>query len=243
MSETEPARGSALKDNYQRVKDRMAEAAKRCDTILDSIKLVAVTKTADLDQIRELAELGQRDFGENRVQQLLERVPALAEALDAKDASQIQWHMVGHLQRNKVRQVASKVNLVHGVDTLRLAEDLHAYGGKVDKVIDVLLQVNTSGEETKYGVMSPAAVHVARQIDTMVNLRLRGLMTMAPYSDDPEDARPTFARCTDIFGELRNQKIGGAGFDLLSMGMSGDFEVAIEEGANVIRIGRALFTQ
>jgi len=242
MSESESARGSALKENYDRINDRMAEAANRAGTSRDRIAMVAVTKTADDEQILELARMGQKDFGENRVQQLLERVDALKQALGPEQASQIRWHMVGHLQRNKVRQVAPKVALIHGVDTLRLAEELHAFAGKLDQQLDILLQVNHSGEESKYGVMAPAAFHVAEQIDTMVHLRFRGLMTMAPYSDNPEDARPVFSRCAEMFNEIKDAKIGGDNFNILSMGMSGDFEVAIEEGANLVRIGRALFT-
>ncbi len=242
--------------------------------------MVAVTKTAGPDQIRQLAELGHRDFGESRVQHLIQRVAQLDEFFARKrllgdlaeepnfvmgaqgqvaapagppmrskkkkpaterELSPIRWHMIGHLQRNKVKQVAPLVRLVHSIDSLRVGEELHQAGARLDRPLDVLLQVNISGEESKFGLTPPAVIHMAEQIDSMVYLRLRGLMTMAPYSENPQDARPYFARCMELFEEIKTQGIAGASFNVLSMGMSGDFAVAIEEGANVVRIGRALF--
>ncbi|NJL32284.1 MAG: YggS family pyridoxal phosphate-dependent enzyme [Phycisphaerales bacterium] len=153
----------------------------------------------------------------------------------------IRWHMIGRLQRNKIKTVVPLVRLVHSVDSLRLAEDLHAFGGRQDMVIDVLLQVNASGEESKAGVVPAAVHHLAEQINSMVHLRLRGLMTMAPHSDDPQDSRPTFARTAELFQELRTSRVGGSTVNILSMGMSTDFTVAIEEGANLVRLGSVLF--
>ncbi len=246
-----------LREAYRRVTDRIARAAEVSGRPAGSVALVAVTKTASPDQIRMLVEWGHADFGENQVQQLSQRVHALEEFLSRKrtlagaaakansnagsPAPQVRWHMIGHLQRNKIRQVVPLVQLIHSVDSLRLAEDLHAFGSHCDRVIDVLIQVNVSGELGKFGVAAPAVIHLAEQIDSMINLRLRGLMTMAPRVDKPEDARPTFARTAEIFQEVRQAGIGGATFNILSMGMSDDFEVAIQEGANVVRIGRALF--
>ena len=280
-----------LRQAWQHTRERIAEAAVKAGRRPQDVLMVAVTKYAAPDQIRVLAELGQVDFGENRVQHLVQRVAQLNEFLarrrllgnvlevlgegqgakgkgqaeaggqeahrnhglrpvsakseirDQKSEilSSVRWHMIGHLQRNKIKQVLPLVRLVHSVDTLRLAEDLHAYGSKVDRTIDVLLQVNASGESTKFGVSLPAARHLAEQIDSMVNLRLRGLMTMAPYSENPEDARPVFARTAEVFQDLRSAGLGGGMCNILSMGMSGDFEVAIQEGANLVRVGRALF--
>jgi len=149
--------------------------------------------------------------------------------------------MIGHLQRNKVKQVVPLVSLVHSVDSLRLAEELHNYASRHDLTIDILMQVNTAGESQKFGVAAPAAIHLAEQIDTMMHLRLRGLMCMAPYSDNPEDSRPCFSRTREIFEDIAKSGYVDNAFNVLSMGMSGDFEVAIEEGANVIRIGSALY--
>src|SRR6185295_5699756 len=164
----------------------------------------------------------------------------------AAPAPKLRWHMVGHLQRNKVKQVLPLVRLIHSVDSLRLAEELNAAGLRSGRVIDMLVQVNSSGEASKFGVAAPAAIHLCEQIDSMLHLRLRGVMTMAPTPPeggmgDPAAARDTFARCAELFGELRDAKIGGPTCNILSMGMSDDFEIAIEEGANLVRIGRALF--
>ena len=254
MATTRIAGMQSLRERYRKIQDRIAEAATRRGRHPDDVLMVAVTKSASPDEIRNLVEMGHQDLGESQVQQLQQRVVGLEEFLGRKkflsrgatkpnDQSpvEVRWHMVGHLQRNKVKQTVPLVKLIHSVDSLRLAEELHALGSRLDKDIDILLQVNTSGEESKFGVAAPAALHLAEQLDTMVHLRVRGLMSMAPKSDNPEDARGTFARCADIFGDIRSAKIGGSHFNILSMGMSNDFEVAIEEGANLVRIGRALF--
>ena len=153
-----------------------------------------------------------------------------------------QWHMIGHLQRNKARKVVDSVRLVHSVDSLRLAEELQGVLRKTDRRLDVLLQVNVSAEPSKHGCLSPAVPAMVEQIETMYSLRLRGMMTIAPYSADPEDSRLHFARCRELFEEVRESGAGEGAFNLLSMGMSGDFEVAIEEGANIVRVGSAIFT-
>ena len=215
--------------------------------------MVAVTKNATPDQIRTLVELGHTDLAENRVQQLSQRVAMLEEFLSRKKTlggsgkesdqapEQVRWHMVGHLQRNKAKQVVPLVTLTHSVDSLRLAEEIHNFCARTDRVADILIQVNTAGEASKHGIAPAAVLHLAEQIDTMMHLRLRGLMTMAPYCEDPENARPVFARAAELFHELRRERLAGAECNILSMGMSGDYEVAIEEGANVLRIGQSLF--
>jgi pyridoxal phosphate enzyme (YggS family) len=149
--------------------------------------------------------------------------------------------MIGHLQRNKARKVADLCRLIHSVDSLRLAEELQQFANKHDRDVEVLIQVNVSGEESKEGVPIPAAAALAEQIDTMINVHARGLMMMAPYSENPEEVRAHFARCRELFEELRTEGFGEGRFDLLSMGMSGDYEVAIEEGANIVRVGSAIF--
>ncbi|WP_432797603.1 YggS family pyridoxal phosphate-dependent enzyme [Poriferisphaera sp. WC338] len=243
-----------LRDAYDQINERIDQAARRSGRKGKDIVMVAVTKNATPDQIRTLVEMGHADLGENRVQQLTQRAPQLNEFLARKKTlsraapqsslgipDQVRWHMIGHLQRNKVKQVAPLTALIHSVDSLRLAEELHNYAARADRIVDILIQVNSSGEEQKFGVAAPAVLHLAEQIETMMHLRLRGIMTMAPYSDNPEDSRPVFSRTADIFEDLQKEKLGGGNCNVLSMGMSGDFEVAIEEGANVVRIGRALF--
>ncbi|MEX0886558.1 MAG: YggS family pyridoxal phosphate-dependent enzyme [Phycisphaeraceae bacterium] len=253
--ETEPIVGpSDLRDAYARVHERIADAASRAGRRPRDVVLVAVTKTATPDQIRALVEMGQVDLAENRVQQLTQRVAQLDEYLSRRRAlggaveretaavpDRVRWHMIGHLQRNKVKQVVPVVELIHGVDSLRLAEELHNYAAKTDRVVDILVQVNASGEVGKHGISPPAVGHLIEQIDTMVHVRARGLMTMAPYTGRAEDSRGCFARTAEIFEEVCTEGLGGSDFNILSMGMSDDFEVAIEEGANVVRVGRALF--
>ena len=243
-----------LAQAYAAVRDRIGEAAARAGRRAQDVALVAVTKSATPDQIRALVELGQVDLGESRAQQITQRVAQLEEYLSRRRRmgqavertagvmpDRVRWHMVGHLQRNKVKQVVPVVDLVHSVDSLRLAEELHNFAARTERVVDVLVQVNASGEAGKHGISPPAVAHFVEQLDTMVYLRARGLMTMAPYSDNPEDARPTFARAAELFEDVRTQGLGGREFNILSMGMSNDFEIAIEQGANVVRVGRALF--
>lgn len=246
---------AALRDRYLRVKERIALAATRANRRLNEITLVAVTKSATVDQILGLIELGQHDLGENRVQQLRDRVAAVVAAMPAPCPTALgdpaaggvpapvpRWHMIGHLQRNKVRDVVPLVTLIQSIDSLRLAQEIESFCVRRGAGIDVLLQVNIADEEQKFG-LAPAEVEpLAQQIAAeMPHLRLRGLMTMAPYSDHAEDSRPVFAQTATLFRELRGQPWIGAAFDQLSMGMTNDFEVAIEEGANILRVGRALF--
>jgi len=252
---TQPLAGPAqLKDAYQQVNGRIADAASRSGRSREDVVMVAVTKYASPDQIRHIVELGQADLGESRVQQLAQRVPQLNEFLSRKktlagvtaradDATpdKVRWHMLGQLQRNKVKQVAPHVDLIHSVDSLRLAEELHNYAARLDITIDILVQVNASGTTGKSGITPPAVTHLIDSIDTMMHLRPRGLMAMAPLSENPEDARPTFARTAELFADVKAAHVGGDAFNILSMGMTNDFEIAIEEGANIVRIGRALF--
>ncbi|MFN9992446.1 MAG: YggS family pyridoxal phosphate-dependent enzyme [Phycisphaerales bacterium] len=269
-SGTEPT----LEARYNEVCDRVAAAAKKSGRRAQDVILVAVTKNADQEQIRELFNLGHRDFGENRVQQLVHRAAMMAEWLGrqrrfptarsiesasnllfspgsesdlAPDPSQpsardgIRWHMIGHLQRNKSRKVIEFTRLIHSVDSLRLAEEIQAAALRRDQVVEVLLQINCSGEASKFGCSVPAAAALAEQIDTMINVKLRGVMTMAAPGADPEDARGCFARCRDLYEEIRPLVSEPRKFNILSMGMSDDYEVAISEGANIVRVGSAIF--
>ncbi|MBX3376590.1 MAG: YggS family pyridoxal phosphate-dependent enzyme [Phycisphaeraceae bacterium] len=248
-----------LESRYQSVKRRIAEAAKRAGRDASEIMLVAVTKFAEADQVRSLIQMGHRDFGENKVQNLLHRVGMVEEFMarrrvlprsrQAHDGDSllpavedaVRWHMIGHLQRNKAKKAIEFCRLIHSVDSLRLAEEIQAIAMKREHPVEVLVQVNCSGEASKFGCPLPAAVHLAEQIDTMVSVRVRGLMTMAPLSENPEDARETFARCRELFEEVKKTGVGDGKFNILSMGMSGDFEVAISEGSNVVRVGSAIF--
>lgn len=242
-----PSTELPLAERYRVLKQRVADAASRAKVPAGEIILVAVTKHAEMDEVRELVELGHRDFGENRVPQLLQRAAMIDEFIRRRSAlghpshGPARWHMIGHLQRNKARKAAEAIRLVHSVDSLRLAEELQAAGLKLERPIDVLIQINVSGEESKFGCPVPAASPLADAIEEMAHLRLRGLMTMAPHSENPEDSRPHFRRLREIFEEMQLDGYGAGHFNIVSMGMSNDFEVAIEEGANVVRVGTALF--
>jgi pyridoxal phosphate enzyme (YggS family) len=240
-----------LKDRYDAVRQRIADAAERSGRRPEDIVLTAVTKFASIDQIRELIELGHMDFAENRVQALIQRVGQIDEFLQrhrtlhsSRQVSlpeKLRWHMIGHLQRNKVRKVLELVRLIHSVDSLRLAEEIQLAAGRREEPVEVLVQVNVSGEKTKHGVAPAAVSHLVEQIDTMMNVRPRGLMTMAPLVEDPETVRPVFERCRELLEDIHCRGLGGDHFDVLSMGMTSDFEVAIECGANVVRVGSAIF--
>jgi len=237
-------------DNYKKIRDNIAAAAARAKRSPADVALIAVTKTASPEQIKHLVEAGQRDLAESRVQQLQQRAAQITEWLLRQAGKtekklpapeQVVWHMIGHLQRNKVKPLLPFTSIIHSVDSLRLAEEIQAAAGKSERAVRIFLEVNVSSESSKYGVAVGAAVHLAEQIDTMEGVQIIGLMTMAPYSENPEKARPYFARLREIHEEIRSKKIGGAGFRHLSMGMSGDYQVAIEEGATMVRVGTALF--
>ena len=233
-----------LKDNLAAVRERIAEACVRSRREGDEVSLVAVTKATEPASIRDLVTLGQLDLAESRVQQLTERAAELDAWLTRRkgDAPPIRWHMVGHLQRNKVKACLSVAEVIHSVDSLRLAEEISARADQDGRVIECMLEVNCSQEPQKHGVAVGAAFHLAEQIATLPTLRLTGLMTMAPLVADAERSRFAFVRLRELFEEMRNEKIGGRDFRHLSMGMTNDFEIAVEEGATIVRIGTALFS-
>jgi len=236
-----------LAENLRKVRERIAEACLRAGRRPESVSLVAVTKSVNPEVIRVLIDLGHLDLGENRVQQLVQRASLINEQMQRRLAAgeevpgPVRWHMVGHLQRNKVKTVLPHVQLIHSVDTLRLAEEISNRAQRMNVTANVLMQVNVSGEKSKFGVALPAAPYLLEQIVTLPNLKVLGLMAMAPLVEEAEQARPFFVRLRELFEEVVSQKIAGAEFRHLSMGMSNDFEVAVEEGATIVRIGRALF--
>ena len=262
---------TALQARYEHVMERVGEAARRSGRRPEEILVVAVTKYADLDNIRELVELGHRDFGESRVTQLVQRAAMVGEMLDRRRAmpgigredgtslfsndptilgpeglaeppvTPVRWHMIGHLQRNKAKKCVESARIIHSVDSLRLVEEIQAIAYRQDRVVELLVQVNCTGEAQKAGCAVPAAMHLCEQIDSLVHLRVRGLMTMGPTSQDPDETRRTFERCREIFDEIHKLDYSEGRFNILSMGMSGDFETAIECGANMVRIGSGIF--
>jgi PLP dependent protein len=242
------AKRSPLAEKLDEVKDRIAKACAKAKRDPKEVTLIAVTKTAAPEQIREILQLGVGDVGESRVQQLIQRAAQLNEfhqrrvsSGDATVSEKLRWHMIGHLQRNKIKSILPIVSLIHSVDSLRLAEELETQATKAGKRQPVLMQINASEESQKSGVAVGAAVHLAEQIHSMPSLALMGLMTMAAADADEKTIRHTFTRTREIFEEIKWHKLGGASFKHLSMGMSNDFEIAIEEGATMVRVGTALF--
>ncbi|MBN2315136.1 MAG: YggS family pyridoxal phosphate-dependent enzyme [Sedimentisphaerales bacterium] len=235
-----------ISERIKRVKDTIDSACARAGREPDEVKLVVVTKSATLDAIQEVIDLGYTHLGENRVQQLKKVSVHVADLLketrgDPDSIPTIHWHMIGHLQRNKVRQVLPIAELIHSVDTLRLAEEVNAAAAKLNLHPRVLLQVNASDEPQKYGVPVGAATHLAEQIETLSHIRLAGLMMMAPLTHNKDIVRACFIRTRELFVEMRGERIVGPQFTELSMGMSSDYEIAVEEGATILRIGSAIF--
>jgi len=238
---------SAVADKLKKVRDDVADACARAGRSENSVKIVVVTKTATLPAIQEVIRQGFTDLGENRVQHLKQVAEEVAAFLkenhdDPALPARVHWHMIGHLQRNKVRQTLQLCRMVQSVDTLRLAEELNTHSHKLALHTNILLQINCSGEPQKYGAPVGAAIHLAEQFATMPNLRLVGLMTMAPLTMDKDRVRACFARAREVFEEIRGERIAGSKFKHLSMGMSQDFPIAIEEGATMLRIGSAIFS-
>ncbi|MFA5252316.1 MAG: YggS family pyridoxal phosphate-dependent enzyme [Phycisphaerae bacterium] len=234
-----------ISERIKRLKDTINSTCVRFGRDPGEVKLVVVTKSADIEAVEEVIRLGFTELGENRVQQLKKISVQISEFLAAADDAalpkKVSWHMVGHLQRNKVNQVMPIVSLIHSIDTLRLAEEINASAPKLNVCPKVLLQVNTSDEPQKYGVPVGAATHLAEQIETLPNLKLIGLMAMAPLTRNKDVIRSCFVRARELFVEMRGEKIVGPEFIELSMGMSSDYELAIEEGATILRIGSAIF--
>jgi hypothetical protein len=237
-----------LNDNLKRIRERIAAACERSRRSPEEVKLIAVTKTVEVDVIRCSVEMGLVDLGESRVQELVKRAGMVREHLNRRrtmDSGQTppnpQWHMIGHLQRNKVRQLLPWVHTVHSVDSLRLAEEISSEAQRAGRTVPVMLEVNVSGEKSKFGIAVGAAPHLAEQMADMPGLEIAGLMTMAPFVDDPEETRPCFSRLRDVFEDMHRDGVAGPSFRELSMGMSNDFEIAIEEGATMVRVGSALY--
>jgi len=222
-----------VSDNFREINRRINDACSRSGREPDEITLVCVTKEASLSNILEAIKDGITNIGENRVQDALIKYNSLKE-------SNISWHMIGHLQRNKVKDALKIFGLIHSVDSLRLAIEINKEAIKQGKVVDVLAQVNTSGEASKFGIRPGEILKLVGEIAALSNVKLLGLMAMAPMAERSEESRPYYKKLKKIFDEI-NTKIPALKMKYLSMGMSQDFEIAIEEGANIIRVGRAIF--
>lgn len=223
-----------IRDRVEVVRRRITDACRRTGRDPAKVTLVAVAKTFPADQIREVVRCGVRDIGENYVQELLGKREELG-------AEQVRWHFVGHLQSNKVRQLAEWITLVHALDSVELARELDRRAARAGRVVDVLVEVNTTGERTKFGLPPERTVGFVAGLAPFRNVRVAGLMTIGPFLPDPEGSRPMFRRLRDLREEAARLGQDNVSMEHLSMGMTGDFEVAIEEGATLVRIGTAIF--
>ena len=222
-----------LKENLKDVQGRIQEACQRSGRDPREVTLVAVSKKKPLSDIEELLGTGQMEYGENYVQELCEKYEKISRP--------VHWHMIGHLQRNKVKYLIDKVALIHSVDSLSLAEQIEKEAAKRGRVAEILIQVNVAHEDTKYGLDPQKVTDLAEQISQLPHVRIRGLMTSAPYVSDPEENRGYFRALHQLFIDIRRKNIDNVSMDILSMGMTNDFEVAVEEGATMIRVGTAIF--
>lgn len=220
-------------ENYKSVEEKVIQACKRAGRDPKEVTLIAVSKTKPMSMIEELLPLGVRDFGENKVQELT----AKAESLSPK----IRWHMIGHLQRNKVKYVVDKACLIHSVDSLRLAQEINKEAEKKNLTASILLEVNVAGEESKFGVTPEEVLPLALEIARLSHIRIKGLMTIAPYTENPEDNRAFFRNLRKLSVDIAEKNIDNVTMSVLSMGMTGDYEVAIEEGATHVRVGTGIF--
>ncbi|MCD8082650.1 MAG: YggS family pyridoxal phosphate-dependent enzyme [Clostridiales bacterium] len=222
-----------MSEHLNEVNSRIARACARSGRSVDEVTLIAVSKTKPLEDLQAAYLSGSRNFGENKVQEIVEKQPQMPE--DAR------FHMIGHLQRNKVKQVIPYVVMIHSVDTVRLAQQIDQEAGKMDRIMDILLEVNVAGEESKFGFTTEETEAAVLEISRFPHVRIRGLMTIAPFVDDPEENREVFQKLYQLSVDIKKKNIDNVTMSVLSMGMTGDYEVAVEEGATMIRVGTGIF--
>lgn len=221
--------------NVEAVSEEIAKACERAGRRKEDVTLIAVSKTKPLEALQEAYGVGVRDFGENKVQELQDKIPNMPE--------DVRWHMIGHLQRNKVKYVVGKVFLIHSVDSLRLAEEISREAVKQGVTVKILIEVNMAEEESKFGTAAEGAALLAEQAAGLPGIRVEGLMTIAPFTEDPEENRQYFAKLRQLSVDIERKNIDNVSMKVLSMGMTGDYVVAVEEGATCVRVGTGIFGQ
>lgn len=224
---------NAIKKNLREVENNIAEACKRVGRDRAEVTLIAVSKTKPVSMIQEVMQSDIIDFGENKVQELTMKLESISEPLN--------WHLIGHLQRNKVKYIVDKVHLIHSVDSVRLAEQINEEAKKKDVVVNILAQVNIANEDTKYGLKVEEVVSFLENVSTFTNVKIKGLMTIAPFVENAEDNRMHFRNLHKLYVDIKCKNIDNIDMDILSMGMTGDYEIAIEEGATMVRVGTGIF--
>lgn len=222
-----------VKENYNYVKQQVEETAKACGRDPKEITLIAVSKTKPLENIEELIEIGVEDFGENKVQELCDKYEHVSQP--------VRFHLIGHLQTNKVKYIVDKACLIHSVDSLKLAQTIQKEAAKKQVIAQILIEVNVAEEDSKFGLHTEDVIPFIQEISTMPNLHVNGLMTIAPFVDDPEDNRQYFRTLKQLSLDITSKNIDNIDMNVLSMGMTNDYKVAIEEGATMVRVGTAIF--
>lgn len=220
-------------ENYRAVEEKVKNACQRAGRKREEVTLIAVSKTKPVSMIEELLPLGVRDFGENKVQELTAKEEVLP-----KD---IRWHMIGHLQRNKVKYIIDKACMIHSVDSLRLAREISKEAVKHELDVPILIEVNVAGEESKFGVSVEETLSLVQEVSKLPGIQVKGLMTIAPYVEDPEENREIFRNLRKLSVDISGKNFDNVTMNVLSMGMTGDYEVAIEEGATHVRVGTGIF--
>lgn len=222
-----------IKENLAAVEQNMKAACERAGRAREEVMLIAVSKTKPVSMLKEVYDTGIRTFGENKVQEMCQKMDELPE--------DIRWHMIGHLQRNKVKYIVGRVALIHSVDTYRLAEEINIQAKKKNITVPILVEVNIAGEESKFGTSAEDAMLLVEEIARLENVRIEGLMTIAPNVSDAEDNRLYFRKIKQLSVDITNKNIHNVSMKILSMGMTGDYMVAIEEGATMVRVGTGIF--
>lgn len=222
-----------LTENVIEVEKNIQAACDRAGRSREEVRLIAVSKTKPVSDIEEVLTTGILDYGENKVQELSDKYDVLPK--------NIRWHMIGHLQRNKVKYLIGKTVLIHSVDSLKLAEQIEHEAAKADTIMNVLIEVNVAGEESKFGTTCNEAIELVRAVAALKHVKIKGLMTIAPFTDNPEDNRIYFKKLKQLSVDIKSKNIDNVDMDELSMGMTGDYEVAIEEGATMVRVGTGIF--
>lgn len=224
---------SEIRDNLEIVRRRIEEACQRAGRDASEVTLIAVSKTKPVPMLEEAYEGGARDFGENKVQEIQAKYGSLPD--------DVRWHMIGHLQRNKVKYLIGKVTMIHSVDSLRLAEEINKESVKKDVQTDILLEINCAGEESKFGIRPKDTLALVRQIAVLPNVHIRGLMTVAPLTQTPEENRVYFQLMKKLSVDIAQESVDNVSMDVLSMGMTIDYQTAIEEGSTCVRVGTGIF--
>ena len=222
-----------IKENLEEVEARIKRACERSGRERSEVTLISVSKTKPVEMLQEAYDAGSRDFGENKPQEIREKYPQLP--------ADIRWHMIGHLQRNKIKYIIDKVCMIHSVDSIRLAEAIDEEAKKHGIVMPVLIEVNVAEEESKFGVHLDEVESLIRQISELSNIQVQGLMTIAPFTENAEDNRIYFRKLRNLYVDIKDKNIDNVNMCNLSMGMTGDYEVAVEEGATMVRVGTGIF--